>query len=190
MPDRAVQVPSVAGGHPPWQRPRPAQVSAGVCRRREGGRECRTTTAFEHCALLPSSRSNRWHPRRRSGSHCLQSSGSHSLCSFLTALSWPDLEEPGFMEVGYLDHKDFLRFHSDPESPPWVGEGGARVLGAGDKESQEHRADFPHGPEDPVWLLQLAPRILDFHAVSGSAWTIASQSVHNFIILAWAPSSV
>jgi major histocompatibility complex class I len=28
------------------------------------------------------------------------------------------------MEVGYLDHKDFLRFHSDPESPPWVEQEG------------------------------------------------------------------
>lgn len=45
----------------------------------------------------------------------------------------------------YVDHMHFLCFNTI------VGKaGGAIVLGTGDKESQEYRADFPSGPEDPA----------------------------------------
>nr|XP_027779685.1 patr class I histocompatibility antigen, A-126 alpha chain-like isoform X2 [Marmota flaviventris] len=44
--------------------------------------------------------------------------GSHSLRYFDTAVSRPGLQEPRFISVGYVDHTQFLRFHSDSGTTP------------------------------------------------------------------------
>ncbi|XP_040852519.1 H-2 class I histocompatibility antigen, Q10 alpha chain-like isoform X4 [Ochotona curzoniae] len=52
--------------------------------------------------------------------------GFHSLMYFHTAVSRPDLGEPHFMAVGYVDDTQFVRFDSDAENPrmepraPWM----------------------------------------------------------------------
>uniref|UniRef100_A0A8C2MNB7 Ig-like domain-containing protein n=1 Tax=Cricetulus griseus TaxID=10029 RepID=A0A8C2MNB7_CRIGR len=52
--------------------------------------------------------------------------GSHSLRYFHTIVSRPGLGEPRYMEVGYVDDTEFVRFDSDAENPrmepraPWV----------------------------------------------------------------------
>ncbi|XP_060225094.1 H-2 class I histocompatibility antigen, K-D alpha chain-like isoform X2 [Meriones unguiculatus] len=43
--------------------------------------------------------------------------GSHSLQYFSTAVSRPGLGEPRYMEVGYVDDTEFVRFDSDAETP-------------------------------------------------------------------------
>ncbi|NP_001008840.1 RT1 class I, locus CE2 precursor [Rattus norvegicus] len=43
--------------------------------------------------------------------------GSHSLRYFKTAVSRPGLGKPLFMEVGYVDDTEFVRFDSDAENP-------------------------------------------------------------------------
>ncbi|XP_041490596.1 H-2 class I histocompatibility antigen, Q10 alpha chain-like [Microtus oregoni] len=56
--------------------------------------------------------------------------GSHSLRYFDTIVSWPDLGEPRFTSVGYVDDKQFVRYDSDAETPreeprtPWVEQEG------------------------------------------------------------------
>ncbi|KAL1771836.1 hypothetical protein HispidOSU_027058 [Sigmodon hispidus] len=52
--------------------------------------------------------------------------GSHSMLYFDTIVSRPGLGEPRYMEVGYVDDTQFVRFDSDAETPrmepraPWV----------------------------------------------------------------------
>nr|XP_042126118.1 H-2 class I histocompatibility antigen, Q10 alpha chain-like isoform X1 [Peromyscus maniculatus bairdii] len=52
--------------------------------------------------------------------------GSHSMRYFHTIVSRPGLGEPRYMEVGYVDDTQFVRFDSDAETPrmeprtPWV----------------------------------------------------------------------
>ncbi|XP_040841766.1 RLA class I histocompatibility antigen, alpha chain 11/11-like isoform X10 [Ochotona curzoniae] len=52
--------------------------------------------------------------------------GSHSLRYFDTGMSRPGLGEPRFVEVGYVDDTQFVRFDSDSENPmmepraPWM----------------------------------------------------------------------
>ncbi|XP_052600125.1 H-2 class I histocompatibility antigen, Q10 alpha chain-like isoform X2 [Peromyscus californicus insignis] len=52
--------------------------------------------------------------------------GSHSMWYFHTAVSRPGLGEPRYMEVGYVDDTQFVRFDSDAETPrmepraPWM----------------------------------------------------------------------
>ncbi|KAL1765169.1 MHC class I antigen [Sigmodon hispidus] len=52
--------------------------------------------------------------------------GSHSMLYFDTIVSGPGLGEPRFISVGYVDDKQFVRFHSDAETPrmepraPWM----------------------------------------------------------------------
>nr|CAA47838.1 class I MHC [Rattus norvegicus] len=43
--------------------------------------------------------------------------GSHSLRYFYTAMSRPGLGEPRFIEVGYVDGTEFVRYDSDAENP-------------------------------------------------------------------------
>nr|CAE6938377.1 B [Macaca fascicularis] [Macaca fascicularis] len=43
--------------------------------------------------------------------------GSHSMKYFHTAVSRPDRGEPWYLEVGYVDDTQFVRFDSDAESP-------------------------------------------------------------------------
>nr|ABY85172.1 MHC class I antigen [Macaca fascicularis] len=56
--------------------------------------------------------------------------GSHSLRYFSTAVSRPGRREPWYLEVGYVDDTQFVRFDSDAESPrmepraPWVEQEG------------------------------------------------------------------
>nr|AAB42175.1 MHC class I protein [Mesocricetus auratus] len=56
--------------------------------------------------------------------------GSHSLRYFYIIVSWPDLVEPRYMEVGYVDDTQFVRFDSDLENPryepraPWMEQEG------------------------------------------------------------------
>ncbi|MBO8630980.1 hypothetical protein INO08_14750, partial [Staphylococcus aureus] len=54
----------------------------------------------------------------------------HSLRYFTTAVSRPGLGEPRYMEVGYVDDTEFVRFDSDAETPrmepraPWMEQEG------------------------------------------------------------------
>ncbi|KAL1764413.1 H-2 class I histocompatibility antigen, Q10 alpha chain-like isoform X1, partial [Sigmodon hispidus] len=56
--------------------------------------------------------------------------GSHSMRYFSTIVSRPGLGEPRFMEVGYVDDTQFVRFDSDAETPrmeprtPWMEQEG------------------------------------------------------------------
>ncbi|MEJ1271024.1 hypothetical protein NN561_001855 [Cricetulus griseus] len=56
--------------------------------------------------------------------------GSHSLRYFQTTVSRPGLGEPRYMEVGYVDDTQFVRFDSDAENPrmepraPWMAREG------------------------------------------------------------------
>nr|ARR31572.1 MHC class I antigen [Chlorocebus pygerythrus] len=56
--------------------------------------------------------------------------GSHSLRYFTTAVSRPGRREPWYVEVGYVDDTQFVRFDSDAESPtmepraPWMEQEG------------------------------------------------------------------
>nr|ARR31570.1 MHC class I antigen [Chlorocebus pygerythrus] len=56
--------------------------------------------------------------------------GSHSLRYFSTAVSRPGRREPWYVEVGYVDDTQFVRFDSDAESPtmepraPWMEQEG------------------------------------------------------------------
>ena len=53
----------------------------------------------------------------RAGSHPSPPPGSHSLRYFSTALSRPGLGEPRYLEVGYVDDTQFVRFDSDAPNP-------------------------------------------------------------------------
>ncbi|XP_013210478.2 H-2 class I histocompatibility antigen, Q10 alpha chain-like isoform X1 [Microtus ochrogaster] len=56
--------------------------------------------------------------------------GSHSMRYFYTIVSRPGLREPRYVEVGYVDDKQFVRFDSDAETPrkepraPWMEQEG------------------------------------------------------------------
>uniref|UniRef100_A0A8I5R5W7 Ig-like domain-containing protein n=1 Tax=Papio anubis TaxID=9555 RepID=A0A8I5R5W7_PAPAN len=56
--------------------------------------------------------------------------GSHSMRYFSTAVSRPGRREPWYLEVGYVDDTQFVRFDSDAESPrmepraPWMEQEG------------------------------------------------------------------
>ena len=62
----------------------------------------------------------------RAGSHPSPPPGSHSLRYFSTAVSRPGLGEPRYLEVGYVDDTQFVRFDSDAPDPrmepraPWM----------------------------------------------------------------------
>lgn len=84
---------------------------------------------------------------------------SHSMSYFEISESRPDRGEPRYLEVGYVDDTKFVRFDSDaamrgwsPGSPGWSWRG--RVLGGGDTESPELRAESPSEPDHPASLLQ------------------------------------
>ncbi|XP_038197338.1 H-2 class I histocompatibility antigen, Q10 alpha chain-like isoform X17 [Arvicola amphibius] len=60
----------------------------------------------------------------------LTRAGSHSMRYFYTAVSRPGLGEPKYVEVGYVDDTQFVRFDSDAETPrmepraPWMAQEG------------------------------------------------------------------
>nr|XP_042122438.1 H-2 class I histocompatibility antigen, D-P alpha chain-like [Peromyscus maniculatus bairdii] len=56
-------------------------------------------------------------PQGGSGSHRAPPPGSHSMRYFHTIVSRPGLGEPRYMEVGYVDDTQFVRFDSDAETP-------------------------------------------------------------------------
>lgn len=66
---------------------------------------------------------------------------------FHIAVSLPGLGKYWYMEVTYLDDMQFMYFDSEAENPrmepraPWVERNGAGVLGTGDTDHQESRAD-------------------------------------------------
>nr|XP_019574838.1 PREDICTED: patr class I histocompatibility antigen, A-126 alpha chain-like isoform X2 [Rhinolophus sinicus] len=75
--------------------------------------------------------------------------GSHSLTYFATSWSRPGRGEPRFIEVGYVDGSQFVRFDSDAASPrmepraawmegPWVEQ---VVQGYWDRETGQAKAD-------------------------------------------------
>nr|XP_008509971.1 PREDICTED: HLA class I histocompatibility antigen, alpha chain G-like [Equus przewalskii] len=72
-------------------------------------------------------------PRREEGRPGLSPSpppGSHSMSYFKTAVSRPGRGEPRYLEVGYVDDTQFVRFDSDAASPrmepraPWMEQEG------------------------------------------------------------------
>nr|AJZ73981.1 MHC class I antigen [Cercocebus atys] len=78
--------------------------------------------------------------------------GSHSLRYFYTAVSRPDRGEPQYLEGGYVDDTQFVRFDSDAESPkmepraPWMEQEGPeywdRETRRAKDNAQIHRVDL------------------------------------------------
>ncbi|KAL2791510.1 HLA class I histocompatibility antigen, alpha chain G isoform 2 precursor, partial [Daubentonia madagascariensis] len=74
--------------------------------------------------------------------------GSHSLRYFHTAVSRPGREEPRFMEVGYVDDTQFVRFDSDAENPrmepraPWVEQEGPKYWDEETQRAKGHAQTF------------------------------------------------
>uniref|UniRef100_A0A8C3W3I5 MHC class I-like antigen recognition-like domain-containing protein n=1 Tax=Catagonus wagneri TaxID=51154 RepID=A0A8C3W3I5_9CETA len=68
--------------------------------------------------------------------------GSHSMRYFHTAVSRPGHGEPRYLEVGYVDDTQFVRFDSDAPNPrmepraPWVKQEGREYW---DEETQRAR---------------------------------------------------
>nr|ACV04007.1 MHC class I antigen [Macaca nemestrina] len=78
--------------------------------------------------------------------------GSHSMRYFSTAVSRPGRREPWYLEVGYVDDTQFVRFDSDAESPrmepraPWVEQEGPEYWDRNTRNSkvtaQTHRVSL------------------------------------------------
>uniref|UniRef100_B6D1Y8 B protein n=4 Tax=Macaca TaxID=9539 RepID=B6D1Y8_MACMU len=78
--------------------------------------------------------------------------GSHSMRYFTTVMSRPDRREAWYLEVGYVDDTQFVRFDSDVESPrmepraPWVEQEGPEYWEEQTRNSkanaQTHRVDL------------------------------------------------
>nr|CZT87594.1 MHC class 1 protein [Chlorocebus sabaeus] len=70
--------------------------------------------------------------------------GSHSLRYFSTAVSRPGRREPWYVEVGYVDDTQFVRFDSDAESPrmepraPWVEQEGPEYWDRNTRRAKAH----------------------------------------------------
>ncbi|MBC2830752.1 hypothetical protein H4997_10120, partial [Campylobacter jejuni] len=70
--------------------------------------------------------------------------GSHSLRYFVTAVSRPGFGEPRYMEVGYVDNTEFVRFDSDAENPryepraPWMEQEGPEYW---ERETRRAKSD-------------------------------------------------
>nr|CAD7705479.1 B [Macaca mulatta] [Macaca mulatta]CAD7761010.1 B [Macaca mulatta] [Macaca mulatta] len=86
--------------------------------------------------------------------------GSHSLRYFSTAVSRPGRREPWYVEVGYVDDTQFVRFDSDAESPrmepraPWMEQEGPEYWDRNTRRAKGQRTDSPREPADPAPLLQ------------------------------------
>ncbi|XP_055426972.1 BOLA class I histocompatibility antigen, alpha chain BL3-7-like [Bubalus kerabau] len=69
--------------------------------------------------------------------------GSHSLRYFVTAVSRPGLGEPRYLEVGYVDDTQFVRFDSDAPDPrmepraPWMEKEGPEYRDRNTRISKE-----------------------------------------------------
>ncbi|XP_077856628.1 class I histocompatibility antigen, B alpha chain-like isoform X21 [Macaca mulatta] len=70
--------------------------------------------------------------------------GSHSLRYFSTAVSRPGRREPWYVEVGYVDDTQFVRFDSDAESPrmepraPWMEQEGPEYWDRNTRRAKGH----------------------------------------------------
>nr|ARR31567.1 MHC class I antigen [Chlorocebus pygerythrus] len=70
--------------------------------------------------------------------------GSHSLRYFSTAVSRPGRREPWYVEVGYVDDTQFVRFDSDAESPrmepraQWVEQEGPEYWDRNTRRAKAH----------------------------------------------------
>nr|CRL09050.1 MHC class I protein [Macaca nemestrina] len=70
--------------------------------------------------------------------------GSHSLRYFSTTVSRPGRREPWYLEVGYVDDTQFVRFDSDAESPrmepraPWIEQEGPEYWEEQTRNSKAH----------------------------------------------------
>uniref|UniRef100_A0A8D2I7M3 MHC class I-like antigen recognition-like domain-containing protein n=1 Tax=Urocitellus parryii TaxID=9999 RepID=A0A8D2I7M3_UROPR len=84
-------------------------------------------------------------PRHRLGRS--RPGGSHSLSYFEISLSRPDRGEPRYLEVGYVDDTQFVRFDSDATTPkmepraPWMEQEGP---GYWEEEIQRLGIRSPH----------------------------------------------
>ncbi|XP_028617495.1 H-2 class I histocompatibility antigen, D-37 alpha chain-like isoform X2 [Grammomys surdaster] len=73
---------------------------------------------------------------------------SHSLRYFYTAVSRPDLGEPWFIVVGYVDDRQFVRYDSDAENPrmepraPWVEQEGPEYWEGQTQIAKGHEHNF------------------------------------------------
>ncbi|XP_036032381.1 H-2 class I histocompatibility antigen, Q10 alpha chain-like [Onychomys torridus] len=74
--------------------------------------------------------------------------GSHSLRYFDTIVSRPGRGEPRYMEVGYVDDTQFVRFDSDAETPrmepwaPWVEQEGPEYWERETRRAKGHEQEF------------------------------------------------
>ncbi|KAM8777082.1 saoe class I histocompatibility antigen, A alpha chain-like isoform 5-T5 [Rhynchonycteris naso] len=79
--------------------------------------------------------------------------GSHSLRYFVTAVSRPGRGETRYIDVGYVDDTEFVRFDSDAESPrveprapwmeqPWVQQEDPQYWDRNTRDSKSHRQIF------------------------------------------------
>ena len=102
-------------------------------------------------------------PRGAEGRRCHRSppAGLHSLRYFDTAVSRPGGREARFLEVGYVDGTEFVRFDSDAANP-----------------SMEPRAWWMEGP----WVEEVDPKYWDeqTQVAQGNAQTFR-VSLHNVI---------
>uniref|UniRef100_A0A8C8T3M0 Ig-like domain-containing protein n=1 Tax=Peromyscus maniculatus bairdii TaxID=230844 RepID=A0A8C8T3M0_PERMB len=84
----------------------------------------------------------------RSGSHSAPPPGSHSMRYFHTIVSRPGLGEPRYMEVGYVDDTQFVRFDSDAETPryepraPWMEREGPEYWERNTQRAQSNEQTF------------------------------------------------
>ncbi|KAK2113374.1 hypothetical protein P7K49_007640 [Saguinus oedipus] len=78
---------------------------------------------------------------------------------FYTVVSRPGCGEPRYIEVGYVDYTQFVRFDSDAANTrmepraPWVEKEGREYWDRNTRRAKAN-ADSPSGPEDPARLLQ------------------------------------
>ncbi|XP_036032793.1 H-2 class I histocompatibility antigen, Q10 alpha chain-like isoform X2 [Onychomys torridus] len=150
---------------PPWPRPGPARVSAGSEGHDPAGRAgaapgkprprvarpdppARLHPRPEPRAPLPSRPRTRPGPGGGSGSHRAPPPGSHSLRYFSTIASRPGRGEPRYMEVGYVDDTQFVRFDSDAETPryepraPWMEQEGPEYWEEQTRTAKDNEQEF------------------------------------------------
>ena len=78
---------------------------------------------------------------------------------FSTAVSRPGFGEPRYLEVGYVDDTQFVRFDSDAPNPRmeprarWVEQEGPEYWDRNTRNAKGN-AQFPSEPEHPARLLQ------------------------------------
>ncbi|XP_040852516.1 patr class I histocompatibility antigen, A-2 alpha chain-like isoform X1 [Ochotona curzoniae] len=74
--------------------------------------------------------------------------GSHSLMYFITAVSRPELGEPRFNAVGYVDDTQFVRFDGDAKNPrmeqraPWMQQVGQEYWKDHEQLAKKHTKDL------------------------------------------------